>query len=511
VQIARTESGALGDDLRMVVLTDYIRAADLPRSADDVRPMARLGVVPIFEQLRRSGLGGPGLAAISGSLVIIPEAAREQLERLAADLGLAADQVRLSPLNHDPSYLRLQMPEASRNLLVRLMTGLFREGGVRILVGTKSLLGEGWDAPSINTLVLASFVGSYMLSNQMRGRAIRTQPGNPTKAANIWHLVCVEPGTHESGPDLETLARRFTAFAGVALDLPVICSGMQRLDVGMPPYDGSAIAAINARMDAHALDRGGLRQAWDTALVAAERQRIVQEVQTSPTVLPRGYVFGNTIRALVYEGLGIGGFVTAQMLRGLQGIDSGWAGVLLYTGLTFLGGAAIALPKLIRAGLLAIRHGPVAGSMRQIGCAVADALCEANLVRSSREELKIITEGAPGGHVYCSLDGGTTRERTVFLDAMGELLDPVENPRYLIMRRSPWWGVDRTDYHAVPTALGRKRGDAEALLQAWRKHVGPATLVYTRDATGRAALLRARSHSLSSAFVPRSERISRWK
>ena len=30
------------------------------------------------------------------------------------------------------------------------------------LVGTQALLGEGWDAPSVNTLVLASYVGSYM-------------------------------------------------------------------------------------------------------------------------------------------------------------------------------------------------------------------------------------------------------------------------------------------------------------------------------------------------------------
>ena len=73
------------------------------------------------------------------------------------------------------------------------MTRLFRDGHIRLLVGTQALLGEGWDAPSINTLVLASNVGSYMLSNQMRGRAIRTDPADPAKVANIWHLATVEP------------------------------------------------------------------------------------------------------------------------------------------------------------------------------------------------------------------------------------------------------------------------------------------------------------------------------
>jgi superfamily II DNA or RNA helicase len=60
-------------------------------------------------------------------------------------------------------------------------------------VGTKSLLGEGWDSPCINSLILASFVGSFVLSNQMRGRAIRIDKTNPDKVSNIWHLVSVEP------------------------------------------------------------------------------------------------------------------------------------------------------------------------------------------------------------------------------------------------------------------------------------------------------------------------------
>jgi hypothetical protein len=34
-------------------------------------------------------------------------------------------------------------------------------------MATKSLLGEGWDAPCINALMLAGFVGSFVLSNQM--------------------------------------------------------------------------------------------------------------------------------------------------------------------------------------------------------------------------------------------------------------------------------------------------------------------------------------------------------
>ena len=114
------------------------------------------------------------------------------------------------------------------------MTEAFRQGLVNVLVGTKSLLGEGWDSPCINALVLATFVGSFMLSNQMRGRAIRVDGDRPGKTANIWHLVCVEPLLGEDAPwiqrlfysglersrelegaDWETLVRRFDCFMGL--------------------------------------------------------------------------------------------------------------------------------------------------------------------------------------------------------------------------------------------------------------------------------------------------------
>ena len=69
----------------------------------------------------------------------------------------------------------------SQHDLVTAVTQLFQEGLIQVVIGTKSLLGEGWDAPCVNSLILASFVGSFMLSNQMRGRAIRVWPEDPDK------------------------------------------------------------------------------------------------------------------------------------------------------------------------------------------------------------------------------------------------------------------------------------------------------------------------------------------
>ncbi|EMR07139.1 hypothetical protein C772_00784 [Bhargavaea cecembensis DSE10] len=114
------------------------------------------------------------------------------------------------------------------------------------------------------------------------------------------------------------------------------------------------------------------------------------------------------------------------------------------------------------------------------------------------------------GYYTCWLTVGTTREKTRFMNALAELLGPIENPRYLIVRRSRGFGK-RLDIHAVPEELGRKKETAETFLEEWKKRVGRAELIYTRTPEGRTQLLKARMRALSAAFVPEPERISGWR
>ena len=65
---------------------------------------------------------------------------------------------------------------------------------------------RGWDSPCVNTLIIASVVGSFMLSNQMRGRALRIDKNNPNKTSNIWHLVSLT--NNEQSPDLQTAEKK---------------------------------------------------------------------------------------------------------------------------------------------------------------------------------------------------------------------------------------------------------------------------------------------------------------
>jgi hypothetical protein len=193
-EIIKLEAEAQKEGLRAVVLTDFIHKSALPKTADESCSFEDIGVVPIFETLRRARLSGVQLGVLSGSLVIVPVSAVPAIREAAHNMGVHPEDLILSAAPHDPEYRVVSLRGEYYQGSVRLMTSVFQTGALTVLVGTKALLGEGWDAPCINTLVLASFVGSYMLSNQMRGRSIRVDPERPNKVANIWHLVCVEPG-----------------------------------------------------------------------------------------------------------------------------------------------------------------------------------------------------------------------------------------------------------------------------------------------------------------------------
>jgi hypothetical protein len=110
------------------------------------------------------------------------------------------------------------------------------------------------------------------------------------------------------------------------------------------------------------------------------------------------------------------------------------------------------------------------------------------------------------GLVGCSLKGGSTRERSIFLETLQELFKPVEDPRYVLIRRSSRGWFARKDYHSVPAALGRNKDTAEHFRKMWSLRIGPADLVYTRTPEGGRLLLNARARSMAQGFQRRAER-----
>jgi len=176
--IVKSEFSSMRKRLRMLILTDYIKKENVAKIATEDK-FNSVNIVSIFETLRREN-GDYKIGVLSGSLVILPD---------STDLSNVRHKKENLP---GTDYCVVEFPGAGHRS-VEFVGKLFEKGEIQILIGTKSLLGEGWDSPCINSLILASFVGSFVLSNQMRGRAIRIDKNDPNKVSNIWHLVTVEP------------------------------------------------------------------------------------------------------------------------------------------------------------------------------------------------------------------------------------------------------------------------------------------------------------------------------
>jgi hypothetical protein len=527
VEIARSEADALGDELRMVVLADYVRAADLPKRSDEpFRPM-KLGVIPIFEALRRSEIAGVKIGVLTGTLVILPAATVGHLQQRADELGIPADHLRASALTHDPEFVRFEISGESGHRIVELVTTLFNNGEVNLLVGTQSLLGEGWDAPTVNTLVLASYVGSYMLSNQMRGRAIRTDPLRPHKAANIWHLATIVPDNADEGflglmtggvparapvygfllgPDMQLLVRRFQAFEGIGqADQTLIQNGIERLSLLGWQWHRMGIQQVNEAMLERARNRAQLGSRWQTALAGNSERPEMRRV-TRVTHTPRLVAFSDTLQYLAITGVLGGLFSAANSLRGRM-LSMGFSTFLI---LLFAVGFLYALPKLAKSLYLLIRNGSLEGSLAQVAQAIVEALDNAGRLSVHGDYIAVSTTRTVLGKVLLRVEGGSRSDERLILSAIADVLGPVENPRYLLVRHSFIRIWRRVDYHAVPICLSTK-DHAEYLHARWNARVGEARLVYGRTAKGRRVLLRARTRSMAAGFQREVDRLSVWE
>jgi uncharacterized MnhB-related membrane protein len=434
---------------------------------------------------------------------------------------VAPSAVRATALPGCPDHLSVALADGRAARLVPLVTTLFDRGALRVLVGTQSLLGEGWDAPALNSLVLASNTAAYMLSNQMRGRAVRTFATDPGKVANIWHLATVaEPdkgwlaqgrsrldwGSLWSGrtaglSDAAVLARRFRAFEGIANDdSPSIECGVDRLRL-----DLTDVEAANRRTFAAAADRPGIARRWAASLGAGASRARVREV-AAPSYAPQVLAWRDTLQALVWSAACAGLVAAAEQLLSA---DQSALGLAIYG--AALWAAFEAAPKLFRAAHLLWRNGSVEGSLAQVVGVILAALAEAGLApateaRHARVEVRKRLDG--GRDIV--LRGVTRSTERQVMQALAEVLGPVQNARYLLVRTSRFGLRQRMDYHAVPSALAAKKAWAETFAKLWRRRVGSSRLVYTRTPEGRRLLLRARAKSMAAGFQRVVERRSAW-
>ena len=376
VEIVQHESEQLKSKLRMVVLSDYIRKEFLEVTyTDSISDINKLGVVPIFQYIRSFintdssfPLKKENLAALSGSVIILHNSVITELSKEIPPTQFTQE------ILWETEYILIKPKAAIRKKMVGAMTLLFEKGTIQVLVGTKSLLGEGWDAPVMNSLILASFVGSFVMSNQMRGRAIRIDSKEADKVANIWHLACLDPTSETGGADMEVLSRRFEAFCGVSLEgKPYIENGVDRL---LLSQNMSEVSNLNATMLENSSRRSVVAKRWNEAIdkgtVLVHELKLKYSKSDATPTLKKLYFRDALAYVLAELSMLFSVALPELFFKNLTALLS--KGFLFFIYALLLGFAMILLPKTVKAVFLYVKFGRRDKDLRAIALALKDTM-----------------------------------------------------------------------------------------------------------------------------------------
>ena len=335
---------------------------------------------------------------------------------------------------------------------VEMITDLFQKGLTRCLVGTRGLLGEGWDANKINVLIDLTTVTTKMSINQLRGRSFRLDPAWNDKLANNWDVVCLAPEFNKGYDDYRRFKDKHRHLYGVSDD-GVIEMGVGHVhpaftDVKPEGLFGAA-SVLNSEMLMRSENRDHVRELWK---------------------------IGHPYRALPINAVEI------KSSNKSFGFPVGIRKKQIWT------------------------EESLTSSMAE---AVMLSFVELGHFRSG---LRYRLGQLSGGYVRIFLEESSPAESLQFSEAMKELLGPIDRPRYLIPRhvkhRYETWlssilpellghyfektKTELAMYHAVPTALAKNRSDVNVFQKHWNQLVSPGEAIYAHRGEGEQLVHRAR-------------------
>ncbi|WP_340201328.1 DEAD/DEAH box helicase family protein [Ascidiimonas sp. W6] len=510
VEICASEYQNLGNQLRCVVLTDYIRKEFLKTPDDLFDTINRIGVVPIFRYLRKHSIHKSSLGILSGSLVLVHKnALADRMVESSFNKHYGVTEWEI-----DKDFVIISAKTSGKTRLTSMVTSLFEKGAIKILIGTKSLLGEGWDAPSINSLILASFVGSFVTSNQMRGRAIRSQNGNKNKTGIIWHLASVDPTIPDGGKDIAKLKRRFKAFVGISESEPAyIENGFERLD--LPEiFEVNRLENLNEATLVKSRQRALIAEKWQNAV--AKGSGMLRELKLGsegkyPYQKQKKLYYRDAVMYTFFELLiGISFFLPEFLLRNFKILME--KGILYFVYILLIALALGFGRKFWKALSLLVRFGTRHTKVDNIAKVIVSALAEMGYLTTLKETVSIETEVRSNGEVICIVGGCSDLEGELIIKALEEVVDEIRNPRYLLTNKN-WFRkqVKTEQQYPVPEIFGGKKEYAQLFQQHWKAKLGKTKLIFTRNPEGRKLLVRARIYHISNAFKKKTRKAVIWR
>jgi superfamily II DNA or RNA helicase len=534
-RILTAESETLGEMLRAVVVTDFERMSSGARPEEALDHEAG-SAQRVFERLvyhRETGRLNPVL--ITGRAVLAD-----------ADLGLGLidrfnEHLRGKDLRATCRYERTKIPgilevagegrDWSSRAYVAMVTAAFEEGVTRCLVGTRGILGEGWDSLTLNTLVDLTSVTTSTSVQQLRGRSLRRNPLWPRKVAHNWDVICVANGFERGDSDLKRLVRRHNRYWG--LEPPprverVLAGGRARIvkgishvspalafelairsfkQISFDRHTRAALAQVGRREESYEL--WGVGEEYSNLALSSAR------LETKALKIRTAYTLQNSLKSMLREfRLSIVLILLGSLFLGVLYALGAPPGGILILGASL--GASIAFLFNLRSAYrlgraLLVEQRPDA-ILLDVGRALLEALKDAGLVgrNLAPDDVRVIEQG--DGIHEISLDHASPVHAATFVLSYRQIFAPVRDQRYLILRdedrlsnvalRPLWFSLRLflrrrshfpSSYHPVPDLLATRKERAEALARYWERYVGGGELVYTRTDKGRRALLKARA------------------
>ncbi len=457
--IIATEMQSLGPDIRAVIITDFEKTS-ATTLVEGVMDEEAGGAIAAFRAMVRCDSGDildPVL--MTGSTVLVDD---DLAERFLQEARLWLQNRNLEvELNDEVKDGYHVISGKGKHWIPRyysmMITEFFQQGITKCLIGTRGLLGEGWDASKINVLVDLTTVTTSMSINQLRGRSIRLDKDWPGKVANNWDIVCLAEEFTNGFKDYARFEKKHKQLYGVCDD-GAIEKGVGHVHAAFteaePEGISEGMALFNDEMLKRSRNRPLARQLWGIGQPFSALPKEAVETKCSA---------------------GFGGGFGFKRNETSEWSDESIVQAIAYTISNSL-----------------IHTGHISQTCRASG------------------------GNRGGGWLRMHLENSTEEESKIFTKALEEVLGPLDKPRYVISRYSRFmtdtWLTKLLPevlakylrpvesrlvmHHSVPKILAGKKEDADVFLRYWQEFVSPAELFYAHSNDGKQRLEAIRQQNL---------------
>ena len=457
--IINVEMQSLGPDIRAVIVTDFEKTS-ATTLVEGVLDKEAGGAISVLRTLVHHPAGDyldPIL--MTGSTVLVDDDLYEKfIEKAEKWVEERSLDIKLEDKPHRGFH---EIHGKGKDWIPRyyslMITEFFQEGFTRCLVGTRGLLGEGWDASRINVLIDMTTVTTSMSINQLRGRSIRIDKLWPEKVANNWDIVCIAEEFTKGFDDYERFKQKHKQLYGVCDD-GAIEKGVGHVHAAFndvrPEGISEGMAMFNDEMLRRSRTREYTRELWAIGEPFGIESRPALETK-SPRGFAQGFRFGTEKELWTESSLTLA--IAEAIVASYQEL-----------------------------GEMTIHCSPKGGERG-------------------------------GGWLRYHLDHSTPDEGLLFSSSLEEVLGSLSKPRYLISRSSQfmeetWLSTLMPEvlakylrkkvsaiqmYHAVPTKLASSKPRAQVFQKYWNQFVSPSELTYARSNDGKVLLQSIRQRGLA--------------